>query len=348
MNQSIKNWIIALFVLGTFTACSSKDETAAPSGKFAKGIFVLNQGQFGTPNGSISFLADGANSLENDVFTAINARPLGDVVQSMSVLGDKGYIVVNNSNKIEIVNASTMLSTGVINDLKQPRYLAAANADKAYLSEWSGGYAGIGRVSVINLKTNMINKSINLGIAPDQILLTQARLFALNSGANTISVINTATDELEKTLIVKDYPSDIGIDKNGTIWVMCQGKAAWTGAPTAGALAKINPLSLEISFINFPSGNPSGLAFNSVKDKLYFNWSEKIWSMDITAGSLPSTALINRSLSSLSFDTKNNYLLGTNPLDYRQSGWLVRYKDNGQKLDSMRAGLIPAFIYQLP
>ena len=50
----------------------------------------------------------------------VNNRPLGDMVQSFSVADDKGFIVVNNSQKVEVVLLNTFKSSGCIRGILSP------------------------------------------------------------------------------------------------------------------------------------------------------------------------------------------------------------------------------------
>src|SRR5688500_3555288 len=74
------------------------------------GIFVVNEGGFNAGNSSISFLNVITNVMTNNVFESVNGFPLGDVAQSMTLHKGKGYAVVNNSAKIEVVNATNFVS----------------------------------------------------------------------------------------------------------------------------------------------------------------------------------------------------------------------------------------------
>ena len=55
----------------------------------------------------------------------------------MTIVNDRGYIVVNNSNKIVVVNQYTMEKEAVIegNSIVNPRFFVANNG-KGYISNW--------------------------------------------------------------------------------------------------------------------------------------------------------------------------------------------------------------------
>ena len=68
------------------------------------GVFIVNEGNYTWSNASVSFYNFVNGQYFEDVFDEVNNRPLGDVAQSIAVSNGKAYIVVNNSNKIEIVD----------------------------------------------------------------------------------------------------------------------------------------------------------------------------------------------------------------------------------------------------
>ena len=53
-------------------------------------FFVTNEGNFNSGNGSISFVSNDG-TVENNVFVTTNSFPLGDVVQSMSIIDKNIY-----------------------------------------------------------------------------------------------------------------------------------------------------------------------------------------------------------------------------------------------------------------
>ena len=90
---------IGMFALAITVLSSCKKDNIDDiyvAGNYEDGYFVTNEGNFGTGNGSISFV-DEYGAVENNVFASINSFALGDVVQSMNIINDNAYIVVNNS-----------------------------------------------------------------------------------------------------------------------------------------------------------------------------------------------------------------------------------------------------------
>src|SRR5690606_28464601 len=99
------------------------------------GYFVLNEGTFGNADASVTFIGDNG-VVHPDIFQTVTGNPLGDLAQSMAFEGDNAYIVVNGSNKIEVVNRFTFESEATLSSsLENPRYIAFANG-KGFVSNW--------------------------------------------------------------------------------------------------------------------------------------------------------------------------------------------------------------------
>ena len=56
------------------------------------------------------------------MFFQTNGTPLGDVVQSITQFNNNAYVVVNNSNKIEVIDITNFSSIATITGFTSPRY----------------------------------------------------------------------------------------------------------------------------------------------------------------------------------------------------------------------------------
>ena len=337
--------ILILLVAG----CDNKNETP-PASALANSVFIVNEGPFSGGVGTISAFNRDSKEVTNDLFGTANGRPLGNIVQSMSVYKNKAFIVVNNANKIEVVNLEDFKSDTTIENLPLPRYFIAFNDEKGYVSCW-----GDSTVKVINLKDYSIISSIRTGSGPDKMVLADNLLFVINTGGyatdSTVSVIRT-DDENPATLIkVGDRPSGIQEDANGDIWVLCSGKG-FPGFPgpgdTRGRLVCIDPVSFEIiKVISFPDPEikPENLVINENGTRLYYQHPDGIFEFSISdtaLNTLPIVTHINK-FYGIGYDKVNKMIMGTDPLDYSQNGWVFRYNGlDGTPVDSYMVGVIPS------
>ena len=338
---------IGMFALAITVLASCKKDNIDDiyvAGNYEDGYFVTNEGNFGTGNGSISFV-DEYGAVENDVFASINSFALGDVVQSMNIIGANAYVLVNGSAKIEVATIADMKSVATIN-VVSPRFIAKVSNTKAYVTDW-----GINGVQVIDLATNTVTSTISCGTGPEGIAVSNGFAYVCNVGGwgldNTVSVINTTTDAVETTLTVGDKPNSVVVDANGAVWVLTGGfteyDADWNVvSETAGNLVRIVGNTIEATY-SFAVGNhPQDLVIDDAGTTLYYSdgsWSKAVYAFDINDTALPTTALINKSFYGLGF--YGGYVYGTDAVDFTQSGWSYKYTNEGTIIDSVQVGIIP-------
>jgi len=335
----------AFLALVIFASCT-KDNENEVLGAFSNGIFIVNEGPFQTGTGTITFFEPDSNLVEQDVFEAVNGRPLGNIAQSITVYNDKAYIVVNNAGKVEVVNAATFKSEGTITNLNNPSQFIIVDSKKAYISDW------IGQVTVVDLQSNSVINNIAMGTGPDAMLKSGNYVYVANSGGlgidSTISVIDFSTDKVVKTIKVGDAPSGLVADLNGRIWVLCKGKG-FTGWPqagdTRGKLVRIDPTTLSVDYTyNFTSTDvhPEKLVINKQKTKLYFLYNYGIYSFNIESSGSTPEKLISRNFYSLGYQNETGYLYASDAKDYVNNGIVLRIKaDDGLVVDSIPTGIIP-------
>jgi YVTN family beta-propeller protein len=314
---------------------------------FAEGIFITNEGQFPSGSGSVSFYNRTTGLVQNDIFNEVNGFPLGSVVQSMEVYDSLAYIVVNNSGKVEVVNAGTFKSTGTIIGLNSPRYFLGIDSTKAYVSDWPN------TIAVINLQTLSVLKTVSTGTGPDKMLLNGDEVYVINGGGwgidSSLTLINTHSDQVIKTIAVGKRPTGIVRDASGGIWVMCSGKG-YNGWPQAddseGHLLKINPhLHTIEKNIVFPGTalHPEKLVINKEGTILYFLYSGGIYQMNIASASYEYYALVNNgNFYNLGYDPFSGFIFASDPVNFQQDGYVYRFNaTNGAKMDSVKVSVGP-------
>ncbi len=222
----LKNFPLSVvFFLLLFSACK-KDPTSpdnTPQTPSATGVYILNEGNFGQNNSSLSYYDIKNKTVANDVFSTVNSRPLGDIANAMVIRNNTGYIVVNNSDKIEIIDTRNHQSLGTINAGagKNPRRLAFINDSLVLVSNFYDS-----SVSLINVLQKTIVQRIPVGLNPDGIAVKNNRAYIANSGlgyGNTMSIINLATMMTAQTFHIGDNPVLVQTDSDGEVYILCAG-----------------------------------------------------------------------------------------------------------------------------
>ena len=337
--KTIKYLLIASFAF-TIVSCSDNDDFPHVVEKYDNGLFVTCEGNFMASNGSLSFISDNGD-IENGIFQEVNGFPLGDVVQSISIIDTLAYIVVNNSGKVVVADAGTMEFIANIEDVGSPRYITQAGEEQAYVTDTDG------LVHVLDLNTNEVIESISVGYAPEQVVTNENYAFVANAGwgsGNTVSVIDINSNEVVETITVADNPTNLAFD-GSFVWVMSGGNTLYDEnwdiiGHTAGALTAINATSFTVEkTFNFIEGeNPSGLI--AYAGELYFKNGSSIFKQSVDA-----TALSPLELASGNYYGQityyNDHIYATDALDYIQNGLVHEYTTNGKLVDSHQVGIIP-------
>jgi len=336
--------LTALSVIIFFIISCGKKHTDTITPVTGNGVFITHEGEFTKANSSISYYNRTTGVVTNNIFTTVNGRPLGDVTQSMTIYNSNGYIVVNNSQKIEVVEMNDFKSIGTITGFASPRYMLTLGSNKAYISDWNDN-----NIKIVNLSGLSINsKTIPTGNSPEQLVQVNNVVYVANSGDSTITVINPSADTVITTIKTPDAPTAIRVDNNNMIWVLCSGSYGTdynsTADDTPANLIKIDPATNSIKLtiqIGVQGDHPDRLAISQNKDALFYD-NNGIFTMSITATSGPSSALITKDFYGLDVDPTTNIIYAADAGDFVNNGYVFRYKSTGQLIDSFQVGIVPA------
>lgn len=351
MKNLFRPLLLGTSLAGLLASCSGSDNpTPAPTGA-GQYAFVVNEGNFSNGIGSVSKFDKTApldsKTMQNDAFASANGGVvLGSVVQSLTVVDQRGYVVVNNSNKIEVVSLPDLKSLATIAGLNQPRYLtrSVANPNRGYVTEWLGGpypapYTA-GRISLIDLTTNKVTGTVPVGINPGRAVVLNGSVYVPNGGTNSLTVINEASGAATGTVALPSPASEVVADKNGQLWILCGGD--YVSQPAT--LIAYNPTAATQRALPFPSAksSASGLRISPDGQQLYYSYGGAEYRMSITDPALPTQPLIRRSFYGFDIDPGTGQLYGLDPLNYSNPGKVLRYAATGGKaLDSATVQVSP-------
>lgn len=344
-------FLSAIAIATAFAACKKDDpQPDAPTPTettYNNGVFITNEGTFGSGTGTVSFYSRSSSAVSNDIFESKNSYPLGNVVQSMEIFNGKGYIVVNNAGKVEIVDASSFASGGSITGLSSPRYFLGIDNNKGYISEWG---TTTGAVKVVDLSTKTITATIATGKGAEGMVKVGNKVYVACSGGfgndSVITVIDAATNAVLTNIVVGANPKSIKADANGKVWVLCSGQwdMSYSMLEKTGSLVRIDATADTVDFsLSFSSAysQPFNLVTNNAKTSLYYTYDGKVYSHTYTATALSTSAIISRNFYGLGIDPTNDYFYCADAGNYSATGKVLRYNTAGTIVDSITVGVIP-------
>jgi len=283
-----------------------------------KGMFVVCEGVFGQANGDISFYDSKTGQTTKNLFYSVNGMELGDVVQSFVIADTLGFIVVNNSQKVTVVNMKDFKLVKTIDGFSYPRSIVRADENTLYVSNGNGSSDNF--IYKINLSTLEISGSLALSTGPEKLIAAGSKVYAAISGGwnndgNTVIQIDPVTFSVTGTYTVASVPVDLVSDKDNNVWAYCKGIADYTNWPevsyTDAGISRINISANTVS--SFPVSTMSAPGINNIaagKDgsTIYF-LNDALYSMPVTATELPDTKVADQEFYGLNVDPESGNIV---------------------------------------
>lgn len=177
-------------------------------------------------------------TIENDI--AI----VGDIPNRLYTREDKIFVLNSTPAGITVIDAHTDVVEKTILLLEggNPYEMAFVGKEKVYVTNLLAN-----TISVVNLTSGDIVNSIEVGIAPEGILVVNNTAYVANSGgypdysASAVSVIDIRSDKVIKTLKVPANPQALALAPDGRIHVICSGNYA----DVSGNVAVIDPYGAD-------------------------------------------------------------------------------------------------------
>jgi hypothetical protein len=324
--------LIIVLVLG---ACASS--TSDKKDGSGQTLLIVNQGGFNRGEATLSELRVESRTVREDVFSAKNGRPLGDVAQSVTEFGDRLFIVVNNSHKIEVVAKSDYRSVGTIAipNNAGPRYMAISNSNHGYLTNLYSN-----SVTKVDLSSLSILRQIDVGSGSEGIVIANDTAFVaknLNadfSSGSQIALIRTGNDVLLDTWETGVGPTQLDV-MGSTLVVSCSGTWGQNDGElvvhnrNTGQIIRRIPLGAYAAGFAKGAGNTVYVLANGVKR------------VDVGIGTV--TTLSSRSFYAIGYDGESLWL--ADALNYAQAGRLIRASNQGIPVDSFTVGIVPGYIH---
>ena len=315
-------------------------------------VFVINEGGFTNGNASIDLYNPNTSTVTNGIFEAVNGFPLGDVLQSITFDWYEAYIIVNNSQKIEVISTSTGERRRTISNFDSPRFMSiipqgvAVSAPSAIITDFLAN-----QVQLVNLYSGCVLKTLDRSGWTEQIfrigesywILERSITGASNEFARMIEVDKELNLLTEVDLPIE--PNSIAVDNNNNIWILSSGKESENLLPS---LIRLNTSSkqieLQLEFTDW-SNIPLNLVIDSDGEQLYYNRAEEIYTLNIMDTALPTTSLFSTSaqnIYALSIPLDDNNIYVSDAMDFIQNGSVYIYTSQGIFVNSFSAGVIPS------
>jgi len=240
----MKKSIYILILLASISACRTIEPVTPSeptsvgsddSGDIA-GFFLLNEGNMGSNKCTLDYYDYTSGIYRKNIYAERNpgvVQELGDVGNDMGIYGNKLWAVVNCSNLVEVMDATTARHISQIS-IPNCRYLAFKDG-YAYVSSYAGPVEidpnyRLGYVARIDTTTLQVKDTCVVGYQPEEMVIVGDKLYVANSGGyrvpdydHTVSIIDLPSFKEIKKIDVAPNLHRMELDAYGYIWVSSRG-----------------------------------------------------------------------------------------------------------------------------
>jgi YVTN family beta-propeller protein len=342
MRRVLYGWCVA--VMAVFTGCVRDPgpvEAEQPLAS-AKGVYILNEGNFGRGNSTLSYYDLQTGTLYDDVFFSVNGKMLGDVGNALFLHGGRCYIVVNNSNKIEVIDAMTNANTGTITigTGRSPRQMAFLDDSTALVTNLYDG-----SVLVVHLRQLVTGTRIPVGPNPDGIAIAGGKAFVANSGLGTgrsISIIDIQTLAVTRTIELGDNPVAVAVTNDGMVYVLCAGFYGTGSIPDDATPAKIfvlDPVTITIVDSVAIPGHAYVMAVGE-DGRAYVPASDSVLIVDTQTNRISGT-FARGAFYAVGIEESSGDVYLSDAKNFTQPGDVLIFGSDGRLKTQFTAGVIP-------
>jgi YVTN family beta-propeller protein len=227
------------------------------------------------------------------------------IVNHIKLEGDGGWdyitideasamLYVSHGTMVQVVDTKTGKQVGMIPDTKGVHGIAMDGSS-------GKGYISCGRDSSVVIFDTKTYKTINKvkvnGANPDAIMYDpfSKNIFVFNGRTNNVSVLDTKTDKEIATISVEGKPEFSVSDEKGNVYVNIEDKSK---------LCQIDSRSLKVKncWSVAPAEEPSGLAIDNEKHRLFAVCDQKMVVMDASNGKVIATLPIGDRVDGVVYD----------------------------------------------
>ncbi len=161
--------------------------------------YIINYGNYGGTKSEISTFNPYSKKITNTAYKNANDIELNSNVQSATIFQGKMYLMSNNGDKIDVLDAKTLkvVSNPIFENITKPRYFVAKDSNTAYISCWGevNDWTKLEHsyIAKLNLKTKTVKK-IPLTAGPEGIIIIKNKLYIALSAINKIAVMDLDTE----------------------------------------------------------------------------------------------------------------------------------------------------------
>lgn len=325
--------VISIFII--FSACTDTPELAKPFEQSNHDLLILNEGNFGWGEGTISVYNTQEKSIALEVYKQKNGTPIGNVLQSVIRLDSHYLFCVNNSSKVVLTDLSFKKETEAT--IPFPRYALKLSNDLVLVSTmYDNG------LFVLNAKEMKIQKQIPMAGWGEHMCIVNDKVWITNKTKHKLYSLNISNLTLQDSVAVGEEPVFLIKDNENKLWFTSNGKDA-----ILPSLNLFDPILKKIENTQPLTSPCFGLKWDPERNVGYLLSNDVFRFIAIPNSRLERLITRkNRNLYSLGLDSRNGDIYLADAGDYVSRSTISRYNSSGDLLDEFKTGIITNGFYE--
>lgn len=206
-------------------------ETSEPEIESTAGVYMLNEGAFGSANSEITYYDIKSGLTQRNFYKKVNGTDLGENATDLQRYGSKMYCVVSGKTKGQSFVDVMSIATG-----KSLKRISFNSADSAYYPRSIAFYKNKayvtcydGKLRRIDTASLAVDANIKLAEKMEGLTVANGKLYIANSDynltdlVNTVTVVDLSTFTKLKDITVNNNPVKVATAANGDVYVISYG-----------------------------------------------------------------------------------------------------------------------------
>ena len=321
-----------------------------PSSTIGSGsVIVIDEGGYGHGDANLSLYNSESKTVTNNIFSLENGgAALGDVAQSLYLINDTAYIVMNNSQEVVIADAKNNFKyiDTIFLPGSSPRFFLPVGGSKAYITEL---YAN--KIWVVDFRKRILLKTIPVSGWTEHIVLSGGKVYVEEATKPTfgstpvpvhaVLMIDPVSDQVVNSIPLQSDPASMALTAQGKLFVLCPQDTPTYSASLYRIDAGTFAIEKQMNYTN--SRTPSLIRYSSYSNQLLYSDIGGIFVMQVTDTVIPTVPSIvsqGWNVYGLNANPVNGDIYISDAVDYVQSSHIWRYSQSGGLLDHFSAGII--------
>ena len=254
------------------------------------GVFILNEGNMTTENGSLIYI-DKEGKVLDYAYRTMNGTELGNVTQDIYIFNKKMYIIsqngktnavgtgFDNDGMLVVANSETLVKEATFNEelsaLNWPTHIAVLDEKNIFIRDNYGVHLFDSEAGIETLIEGSKGAGkLTMAVADGKVFaIAGSKLLVLEKGKTTVG----------KTIDMGQQIAAVAKANDGNLWVSMQGSPA--------KIAKVNSKTGEsiktnvVTEVNLNAGAGAGCSITAYQNKLYYSGlGSKIYRHDFETG----------------------------------------------------------------